>query len=46
MRNGRPEFLDAQTQLSNYRALMERITKAALPEKESRGFIQSIAQSI
>lgn len=40
------EFLDAQTQLSNYRVLMERITKAALPAKESREFIRFIAQSI
>ena len=40
------EFLDAPTQLSNYRVLMERITKAALPAKESREFIRSIAQTI
>ncbi|GAA2631690.1 helix-turn-helix domain-containing protein [Streptomyces vastus] len=39
------EFLDAQTQLSNYRVLMERITKAALPVKESRQFIHSVTQS-
>jgi len=39
------EFLDAQTQLSNYRALMERITKAALPVKESREFIRTLAES-
>ncbi|MFJ9375771.1 Scr1 family TA system antitoxin-like transcriptional regulator [Streptomyces sp. NPDC101455] len=39
------EFLDAQTQLSNYRALMERITKAALPVKDSREFIRTLADS-
>ncbi|MEV0472222.1 helix-turn-helix domain-containing protein [Streptomyces prunicolor] len=39
------EFLDAPTQLSNYRVLMERITKAALPKKESREFIHSLVQS-
>ncbi|MEW1829315.1 helix-turn-helix transcriptional regulator [Streptomyces sp. NPDC088196] len=39
------EFLDAHTQLSNYRVLMERITKAALPVKESREFIRTLAQS-
>ncbi|GGZ89284.1 helix-turn-helix domain-containing protein [Streptomyces bluensis] len=38
------EFLDAHTQLSNYRVLLERITKAALPLKESREFIRSVAE--
>ena len=39
------EFLDAPTQLSNHRVLTERITKAALPKKESREFINSLVQS-
>ncbi|MER6087035.1 helix-turn-helix domain-containing protein [Streptomyces bluensis] len=38
------EFLDAHAQLSNYRVLMERITRAALPVKESREFIRSVAE--
>lgn len=40
------EFLDAPTQLANYRVLVERITKAALPQRESREFFHSVAQSI
>ncbi|MER5553198.1 helix-turn-helix transcriptional regulator [Streptomyces sp. NPDC002793] len=40
------EFLDAQSQLTKYRTVLDRMEPAALPSSESRDFIHRIAQQL
>ncbi|AQA13436.1 helix-turn-helix domain-containing protein [Streptomyces malaysiensis] len=41
-----PVFLDARSQLMNYRAVLDRTEELALPEKESRDFIRKTVQQM
>ncbi|MGW2326656.1 Scr1 family TA system antitoxin-like transcriptional regulator [Streptomyces sp. NPDC001700] len=41
-----PMFVDAETQLTNYRAVLARTMKVTLPQKESRDMIHGIAQHL
>jgi transcriptional regulator with XRE-family HTH domain len=41
-----PVFLDAESQLANHRAVLNRTTKSALHAKDSRDFIRAIEQDM
>ncbi|KUF19598.1 DUF5753 domain-containing protein [Streptomyces silvensis] len=41
-----PAFLDAETRLANYRAVLDRTETKSLAPKESRDFIREIAQQV
>ncbi|MBB1252388.1 helix-turn-helix domain-containing protein [Streptomyces sp. OF3] len=41
-----PAFLDAETRLANYRAVLDRTQEKSLSPKKSRDFIQHIAQGV
>ncbi|MEU5166315.1 MULTISPECIES: Scr1 family TA system antitoxin-like transcriptional regulator [Streptomyces] len=41
-----PVFIDSETQLAQYRLLLERLDAAALPPEQSRDLIHGIAQEL
>ncbi|MEU8709319.1 helix-turn-helix transcriptional regulator [Streptomyces sp. NPDC048565] len=41
-----PAFIDAETRLTNYRAVLDRVESRSLDPKRSRDFIRGVAQSM